>query len=227
MQSIMVEQPHEGVERCVGCRMLPDAAHAGWWQWAIVPGNNYPHCQPAGANAVPGLHLEVPRGLWGLRLTEGRGKQEGPDCSGPSCAVPPVLAEVLLLRVFRDHVDGPLAARIARIGGDVKADALPDLQHLEAAIGDRGVVEKELATSRVAVRLDESEAAIAERSNRTGCHRLEPTLSAALLARRHGGARFGWSPAPDQILARPGRFLPVPVQAQKCIWAPAATDAGT
>jgi hypothetical protein len=97
MQAITVEQPHEAVERCVACRMLPDAAHAGWWQWAIVPGNNYPHCQPAGANTVPGLHLEVPRGLWGLRLTEGRVKQEGPDCSGPSCAVQPVWAEVLLV----------------------------------------------------------------------------------------------------------------------------------
>jgi hypothetical protein len=57
----------------------------------------------------------------------------------------PVWAEVLLLRVFGDHVDGPLAAWVARIGGDVKADALPDLQHLETAVGDRGVMEEELA----------------------------------------------------------------------------------
>jgi hypothetical protein len=63
----------------------------------------------------------------------------------PSCAVQPVWAELRLLRVFGDHVDGPLAARIARVGGDVKADALSDLQHLKAAVGDRGVMEEELA----------------------------------------------------------------------------------
>jgi hypothetical protein len=57
----------------------------------------------------------------------------------------PEWAEVLLLRVFGNDVDGPLAARIARIGGDVKADALPNLQHLEAAVSDRGVMEEELA----------------------------------------------------------------------------------
>ena len=94
---------------------------------------------------MPGLHLGVLRGLGSLRVTVVRAKQEGPDCSGPSCAVQPVWAEVLLLRVFGDHVDGPLAARIARVGGYVKADALPDLQHLEAAVGDRGVMEKELS----------------------------------------------------------------------------------
>jgi hypothetical protein len=147
---------------------------------------------------VPKLHLGVLRGLRSLRVTGVRAKQEGPDCSGPSCDVQPVWAELLLLRVFGDHVDGPLAAWVPRVGGHVEADALPNLQHLEAAIGDRGVMEKELSTPRVAVRLDESEAAIAERSDRTGCHRLEPTLSAALLARRHGGARLDWSPAPDQ-----------------------------
>jgi len=50
----------------------------------------------------------------------------------------------MLLRLFWDHVDGPLAARIAWVGSDIEADALPNLQHLEAAIGDRGVMEKEL-----------------------------------------------------------------------------------
>jgi hypothetical protein len=64
---------------------------------------------------------------------------------GPPVLTNPVRAEALLLRVFGDHVDGPLAARIARVGGDVKADALPDLQHLEPAVGDRGVMEEELA----------------------------------------------------------------------------------
>jgi hypothetical protein len=139
----------------------------------------------------------------------------------------PVWAEVLLLRVFGDHVDSPLASGIARVGGHVKADALPNLQHLEAAIGDRGVMEKELSAPRVAVRLDESEAAIAERSDRTGCHRLEPTLSAALLARRHGGARALVGAPLQPVLARPGGLPPVPVQAQKYLAAPAATGAET
>jgi hypothetical protein len=62
-------------------------------------------------------------------------------------------------------------------------------------------MEKELAAPRIAVRLDESEAAIAERSDRTGCHRLEPTLSAALLARRHGGARASVGALPQTIFS--------------------------
>ena len=176
---------------------------------------------------MPRLHLGVLRGLRSLRVTEVRAKQEGPEQSGPSCAVQPGWAEATLLRVFGDDVDGPLAARIARVGSDVKADALSNLQHLEAAIGDRGVMEKELAAPRIAIRLDESEAAIAERSDRPGCHRLEPTLSAALLARRHGGARALAGASPQPVLARPGGFPPVPVQAQKCLTAPAATGAGT
>ena len=93
---------------------------------------------------MPKLHLRVLRGLRSLRVAEVGAKQEGPDYSGPSCVVQPIRLRRLLLRVFGDHVDGPLAARIARVGGDVEADALPDLQHLEAAIGDRGLMEKEL-----------------------------------------------------------------------------------
>src|SRR5215218_9353322 len=114
----------------------------------------------------------------------------------PTCWV-----EVTLLRLFWDHVDGPLAARIAWVRGDVEADALPDLQHLEAAIGDRGMMEKEFAAARIAIRLNESEATIAERSDRTGCHRLEPTLSAALLARRHGGARASAGALPQTVFS--------------------------
>jgi hypothetical protein len=63
------------------------------------------------------------------------------------------------------------------------------LQHLEAAIGDRRVMEKELAAPRIAIWLNEPKSAIAKRPDRTGCHLLGLPSPAALLARRPGGAR--------------------------------------
>jgi hypothetical protein len=104
----------------------------------------------------------------------------------------------MLLRVFGDHVDGPLPAWITRVRGDVESDALSHLQHLETAIGDRRVMEKKLATPRITVWLDEPKPAIAKRPDRTGCHRLGLPSPAALLARRPGGARTlaGASPLP-------------------------------
>ena len=133
-----------------GARLLPEHRHqwhmssAIHLHWLRPPGRRLSPVLPARTNAVPKLHLRVLRGLRSLRVAEVGAKQEGPEYSGPSCFVQPIRLRRLLFRVFGDHVDGPLAARIARVGGDVEADALPDLQHLEAAIGDRGVMEKEL-----------------------------------------------------------------------------------
>ena len=53
-------------------------------------GRRLPAVLPARTDAVPGLHLGVLRGLRSLRVTEVRAQQEGPDYSGPSCAIPPV-----------------------------------------------------------------------------------------------------------------------------------------
>jgi len=87
---------------------------------------------------------------------------------------------------FGHDVDGALAAGVARVRGHVETDALPDLQHLETAIGHRGVVEKEFAARFVVVGLDKPETAVAERPDRTRCHRVG-LPSPALLAPRHGG----------------------------------------
>src|SRR5215212_9208814 len=51
----------------------------------------------------------------------------GPGLLRALLRYPTCWAEVTLLRLFWDHVDGPLATRIAWVGGNVKADALPDL----------------------------------------------------------------------------------------------------